>query len=66
MQYKNTVRWLDGTYDTKRTCDECGLTTCVYPVYKDYYREVIVTKAHRNWLEGNNTEESNEFSPESI
>jgi hypothetical protein len=54
----NIVRWADGTYDRKRTCEECGKTDCDYPVYKDFYKEKIVTKAYRNWLEGNNPDEN--------
>ncbi len=53
----NTVRWNDGTYDRKRVCDECGKQDCKYPVYTDYYREIIVTKAYRNWLEGNGAQD---------
>ncbi len=45
---RTSVRWLDGTYDAKRTCDECDSRDCPYPVYKDYYGEVVVSKAVKN------------------
>lgn len=34
------VIWADGTYDTSRVCDECGLETCHDPVHTDRYKEV--------------------------
>jgi len=54
MKQKDTIKWNDGTYDVKRICDECGLTTCHYPVHTDYYKEIVISKSYRNWLEGNN------------
>ena len=41
-----SVRWADGTYDHKRPCEICGDENCLYPVYKDYYREI---KSRHAW-----------------
>ncbi len=35
---KGSVSWSDGTHDSSRSCSECGLSTCKYPVHRDYYR----------------------------
>lgn len=40
-----SIRWADGTYDAKRTCDECGKVNCKYPVHNDYYKEISSKKA---------------------
>lgn len=45
IHYRQSVVWADGTYDAKRTCSECGLDTCPYPVHKDYYKEITISKA---------------------
>lgn len=42
---KASVRWADGSFDSNRECVECGLTTCVNPVYNDYYRTISSAKA---------------------
>lgn len=64
---RSSVRWLDGTYDAKRVCDECGLENCLYPVYKDYYKEFISKKSYWNWMEENNLkEDSDEFTTQSL
>lgn len=34
------VVWADGTYDSKRSCDECGLEQCKNVVHTDQYKEV--------------------------
>ena len=34
------VVWADGTYDSKRSCDECGLEACKNVVHRDAYKEV--------------------------
>lgn len=41
----NAIRWADGTYDSNRTCKECGLETCPFPVHTDYYRVLNSKKA---------------------
>ncbi len=40
-----SVRWADGTYDSAKTCTECGLDTCAYPVHADKYRTIKSKKA---------------------
>lgn len=53
------VRWQDGSHDNNRTCEICGLgpvdhnnsSTCQYPVYKDYYKEIITKKTYWDYLE---------------
>lgn len=54
------VRWADGTYDASRTCIECGLDNCPFPVYKDCYKEIISKKSYWNWMEENNKKESSD------
>lgn len=49
-----SVRWQDNSYDHKRVCDECGKPNCSYPVYNDFYREVVTKKSYWNWAEKNN------------
>jgi hypothetical protein len=56
--FRQSVRWADGTFDAKRTCDECGLDTCAYPVHKDYYAEIVTTKTYWNWMEENEENEN--------
>ncbi len=48
---KATVRWHDGTYDSKRICVECGKMNCKYPVYPDYYKEIVVRKSYYKTFE---------------
>lgn len=43
--FRESVVWADGTRDSKRVCDECGLDTCKYPVHTDYYKEIVSKKA---------------------
>ena len=50
IHYRQSVVWADGTYDAKRTCSECKLENCPYPVHKDYYKEITVTKRELNDL----------------
>ena len=44
-EFKESVVWADGTRDSKRTCDECGLESCQFPVHTDYYRILVSAKA---------------------
>lgn len=37
------VVWADGTYDSKRSCDECGLDNCHNVIHKDMYKEIGTT-----------------------
>lgn len=53
MKIKNTVRWGDGSHDSKRTCDECGLDNCPMPVHNDFYEEKVIAKSYTKWQEGN-------------
>ena len=48
-----SVRWADGTYDHKKPCELCQDENCLYPVHKDYYREVVISPAFLNWLISN-------------
>jgi hypothetical protein len=34
------VVWADGTYDHKRSCDECHAPVCQNPVHTDKYKEI--------------------------
>jgi hypothetical protein len=49
----NTIRWQDGTFDRSRTCIECGKDNCQYPVYKERYKEIVVSKSYKKWEEDN-------------
>lgn len=49
MKYKNTIRWSDGSYDSNRICDNCGLGTCSNPVHLDRNKTVYLSKAARDW-----------------
>jgi hypothetical protein len=53
---KSVVRWHDGTYDSKRVCMECGQVDCQYPVYPDYYKEIVVRKSYYKLYEENRDE----------
>jgi hypothetical protein len=61
MSINNTIKWQDGTFDYKRTCVDCGKENCANPVYvswgKDKYKEIVVSKAYKNWEESNDIEE---------
>lgn len=37
------VVWGDGTYDTSRSCNECGSLVCKSPVHSDHYKEIGTT-----------------------
>lgn len=64
---RSSIRWADGTYDSSRTCDECGLETCQYPVHNDVYKEIISKKSYWDWMAQNNLKEgSDELSRESL
>jgi len=45
---RSSVRWGDGTHDSSKTCSECGLDTCKYPVHNDYYK-VISSKTAKKF-----------------
>jgi hypothetical protein len=55
--FRQSVRWADGTFDAKRTCDECGKDNCKYPVHNDYYKEIISTVTYEKWNAENQTQE---------
>lgn len=57
---RSSVRWLDGTYDSSRACDECGLENCQYPVHNDCYKEIVTKKTYWKWMEENNLKENGE------
>ena len=44
---RSSVVWADGTHDSHKTCAECGLETCPYPVHTDYYRVLVSKEAKR-------------------
>lgn len=54
---QTSVRWNDGSYDHSRVCDECGLENCLFPVHKDFYKEIVTKKTYWNWMEENNKTE---------
>jgi len=56
-QFRQSVRWADGSFDSSRLCDECGKANCKYPVHTDYYPEVITKVTYTNWLEQNSLKE---------
>lgn len=55
------VVWADGTHDSAKTCSECGLTTCKYPVHRERYR-ILSTKKAQQWdADAFNQEEAQEL-----
>lgn len=45
----DSVRWTDGTYDSKRICDNCGSETCNKPVHLSRNKEIYLSKIARQW-----------------
>ena len=50
------VRWQDGSHDNNRECIECGKVNCPYPVYKDYYKEIVTKKSYQKYMDDLNPE----------